>query len=109
MNDFLRGVRALMDWCPGLKGMRGGGEAAAVQPRHSLDSRAPCTYSLGPSIVLSADTTSGSLEGDVAKGCTQGVKLNIFSRLNQEWAEAMPLALRRMHSLTRSYVHAEFI
>ena len=58
--------------------------AAASQPLRSQDISTPCTYSLGPSAILSADIMSGSLEGDVVKGYTQGVKLNTLASLNQE-------------------------
>lgn len=96
----------LVSWNEGGARWRWG---AAAQLQHSLHSGAPWTHWLGPSSILSADITSGSLQGDVAKGYTQGVKQNIFSGLNQEWVVVVPLALRHVHSHTRLYVHAEFI
>lgn len=63
--------------------MHGGG-AAVSRPLCSQDISTPHTYSLGSSATLSADTVSGFLEGDVTKYYTQGVKLNMLSRLNQE-------------------------
>lgn len=60
-----------MSWAGGGAWWRWG---AAAQPQHSLHPRAPCTPSLDPSSILSADGTSGSLQGDAAKGCTQGSK-----------------------------------
>lgn len=61
-----------------------GARAAASELLHSQDISTPRTYLLGPSAILSADRMSGSLEGDIAKGYTQGVKLNTLSSLNQE-------------------------
>lgn len=44
-----------------------------------------CTYELGPSVILSADIMPGFLEGDVAKGYTQGAKLKSFKSTMYWW------------------------
>lgn len=60
------------------------------------------------SVILSADIMSGFLEGDVAKGYTQGVKLNSLSRAQYIGGNtAMLPALRRVHTHTR--MHTLFI
>lgn len=62
--------------------------AAGVQVE--LGCCTPGLPALTPSSSLNTDRTSGPLEGDVAKGCTQGGKLSIFSGLNQEGLQQCP-------------------
>jgi len=61
-----------------------GGRATVSQLPCSQDISTHRTHALGPSAIHNADIMSGSLEGDVAMGYTQAVKLNTLSSLNQE-------------------------